>query len=133
MKNRIILDIMDKFSKSDISKLKIKYKKFEIELEKNNTKDNDILYIKDIESNKKENQNENEKWILSPIVGKYCKSELKVGDKVNKGDTLFTIESMKTFNEIKAEENYEVIKILANENDVLECNQKIILVRKIYD
>ena len=40
---------------------------------------------------------------------------------------------MKTFNEIRAEEKYKIVKILANENDILECNQKIILVRKVYD
>lgn len=67
------------------------------------------------------------------MFGKYCKSELKEGDVVNKGETLCTIEAMKTFNEIRAEEKYQIIKILVNENDVLECNQKMILVRKIYD
>ena len=40
---------------------------------------------------------------------------------------------MKTFNEIKAEEKYKIIKVLANENDILECNQKIMLVRKVND
>lgn len=67
------------------------------------------------------------------MFGKYCKSELKEGDIVNRGETLCTIEAMKTFNEIRAEEKYQIIKILVNENDVLECNQKMILVRKIYD
>ncbi|MBR6033759.1 MAG: hypothetical protein IKP28_03350 [Clostridia bacterium] len=52
---------------------------------------------------------------------------------VNKGDTLCVIEAMKTFNEIHAEEKYQIIKIIVNENDILECNQKMILVRKIYD
>ena len=65
--------------------------------------------------------------------GKYCKSNLKVGDIVHKGDTICTIEAMKTFNEIKAEANYKIVKILANENDILECNQKMILVREVYD
>ena len=67
------------------------------------------------------------------LFGKYCKSELKEGDIVNKGETLFTVEAMKTFNEIRAEEKYKIVKILANENDILECNQKIMLVRKVYD
>ena len=30
------------------------------------------------------------------LFGKYCKSELKEGDIVNKGETLFTVEAMKT-------------------------------------
>ena len=46
---------------------------------------------------------------------------------------MFTIEAMKTFNEIKAEAKYKIIKILVNDNDILECNQKIMLVREIYD
>ena len=67
------------------------------------------------------------------LFGKYCKSELKEGDIVDVGDTLCTIEAMKTFNEIKAENKYEIIKIIVNENDTLECNQKLMLVRKIDD
>lgn len=67
MKDKIIIDVIKEFSNSNIKKLKVKYKKLEIELEKNNTEDNDILVIKDIKDNKK---NKNEKWILSPIVRK---------------------------------------------------------------
>ena len=57
---------MKEFSNSNIKKLKFKYKKIEIELEKDDkTEDNDILVIKDIKE-----ENKNEKWILSPIVRK---------------------------------------------------------------
>ena len=131
MDKRIIIDVIKEFSNSDIKRLKFKYKKLEIELEKDiGTEDNENLIVKDIKEDKK---CKDEKWISSPIVGKFCKCELKKGDIVNKGDTLFTIEAMKTVNEIRAEEKYKILKIVANENDVLECNQKIVLVRKIYD
>lgn len=68
MKDKIIIDIIKEFSNSNIKTLKIKYKKIDIELEKDdNTEENDILYIKDINKN---NKLEDEKWILSPIVRK---------------------------------------------------------------
>lgn len=68
LKDKIIIDIIKEFSNSNIKTLKIKYKKIDIELEKDdNTEENDILYIKDINKN---NKLEDEKWILSPIVRK---------------------------------------------------------------
>lgn len=68
MKDKIIIDIIKEFSDSNIKTLKIKYKKIDIELEKDdNTEENDILYTKDINKN---NKLEDEKWILSPIVRK---------------------------------------------------------------
>ena len=68
MDSKIIIDVMKEFSNSSIKRLKVKYKKLEIELEKeNNTEDNDVLIIKDIKEDKK---NKDEKWILSPIVRK---------------------------------------------------------------
>ena len=124
MKKDFIVDIIKAFENSNITKMHIKYKKLEIDLDKNDT----------VKKDKCEKQIEDdEKWILSPIVGKFCKSDVKVGDKINKGATICTIECMKTFNEIKAEDNYIVEKIDVKENELLECNQKIILVRKVYD
>lgn len=68
MDSKIIIDVMKEFSNSNIKKIKVKYKKLEIELEKeNNTEDNDVLIIKDINEDKK---CKDEKWILSPIVRK---------------------------------------------------------------
>ena len=69
MKNKIIIDVIKEFNNSNIIKrMKVKYKKLEIELEKDdNTKDNDILYIKDIKNDK---ANKDEKWIFAPIVRK---------------------------------------------------------------
>ena len=68
MDSRIIIDVMKEFSNSNIKKLKVIYKQLDIELEKeNNTEDNDVLIIKDINEDKKF---KDEKWILSPIVRK---------------------------------------------------------------
>ena len=65
MKDRIIINIIKEFSDSDIQKLKIKYKKIDIELEKkSNTKDNNLT----IKNNN--NEPDGAKWIVSPIVRK---------------------------------------------------------------
>ena len=68
MDNKIIFDLMKEFSNSNIAKLKIKYKKLEIELEKGgSTEDTNVLTVKNINGDK---INKDEKWILSPIVRK---------------------------------------------------------------
>ncbi|MBR6033760.1 MAG: hypothetical protein IKP28_03355 [Clostridia bacterium] len=67
MKAKLIIDdVIKEFSNSNIKKLKVKYGKLEIELEKENeTKEN-------VDINKEDNEatkiNSDEKWILSPIV-----------------------------------------------------------------
>lgn len=40
--------------------------------------------------------------ILAPIAGKVLDVKVKVGDKVNKGDTVCIIEAMKLENEVKS-------------------------------
>ena len=67
MKAKLIIDdVIKEFSNSNIKKLKIKYGKLEMELEKENeTKDNAETNIENDEATK---INSDEKWILSPIV-----------------------------------------------------------------
>lgn len=51
---------------------------------------------------------------------------MKVGDKVNEGDTVFYIESMKTYNAIVAEEAGEVVEICVNNGDSVDEEDIII-------
>ena len=68
--------------------------------------------------------------ILAPLVGVFYQSSspeaepfAKVGQTVQKGDTICIIEAMKILNEIKAPVSGKIMKIHVNNNDVVEFNQ----------
>ena len=50
------------------------------------------------------------------------------GDSVNKGDTLCIIEAMKIMNEIEAEENGIIQKVLVEDGHAVEFNQPLFLI-----
>jgi len=120
--NNEIKDIIEKFSASNLTKLRYKKDEFEIELEKDN-----VLGIK---TTRNIEPNNNYNKILAPVVGKYCKSSTSVGSIVKKGEPLCIIEAMKTFNEIYAEYDCVVEEILVKEDTLVECNQELMVVRK---
>lgn len=73
-----------------------------------------------------------DKWVdvLSPMVGTFYEAPapdeppfVKVGDRVNKGDTLCIIEAMKLMNEIEAEVSGEIVEILVKNASPVEFNQ----------
>ncbi|MEZ5055910.1 MAG: biotin/lipoyl-containing protein [Saprospiraceae bacterium] len=66
------------------------------------------------------------KEVLAPLEGKFMltrdgsESPVKVGDKVEKGQTIGYIESMKVMNAIAADESGTVVEIIANHGDEIE-------------
>ena len=73
--------------------------------------------------------------VLSPMPGTFYKSSspddasfVNEGDSVNKGDTLCIIEAMKIMNEIEAEENGIIQKILVEDGHAVEFNQPLFLI-----
>jgi acetyl-CoA carboxylase biotin carboxyl carrier protein len=77
--------------------------------------------------------------ILSPMPGTFYKSPspddasfVNEGDSVNKGDTLCIIEAMKIMNEIEAEENGIIQKILVEDGYAVEFNQPLFLINPTY-
>lgn len=85
-----------------------------------------------------ENQAEevNCKKIVSPMVGTFYVSSspdkpafVKVGDKVKKGQTVCIIEAMKLMNEIESEHDGEVVKILVNNEEMVEYGQPMFLIK----
>ena len=55
---------------------------------------------------------------------------VQVGDRVQKGQTLCIIEAMKMMNEIKAPVSGEIIEILAKNEDLVEYDQTIMLIKE---
>ncbi len=83
-----------------------------------------------------ENQPEGE-TVTSPIVGTFYVSPspdsdpfIKVGDKVSKGDTLCIVEAMKIMNEIEAEFGGTVQKILVDDAQPVEFEQPLFIIKK---
>lgn len=75
--------------------------------------------------------------VKSPMVGTFYSSSspgaapfVKVGDKIDNGQTLCTIEAMKTMNEIESETSGVIVEILVNDEDVVEYGQALMKVRR---
>lgn len=75
--------------------------------------------------------------VTSPIVGTFYESPspdsdpfIKVGDKVSKGDTLCIVEAMKIMNEIEAEFGGTVQKILVDDAQPVEFEQPLFIIKK---
>ena len=73
--------------------------------------------------------------ILSPMPGTFYQSPapdkdpfVKEGDTVNKGDTLCIIEAMKIMNEIEAESNGTIQKILVQSGTPVEYDQPLFII-----
>ena len=74
--------------------------------------------------------------VLSPMVGTFYAAPspekppfVKVGDKVKKGQTLCIIEAMKLMNEIESDYDGEVVKILVNNEQMVEFGQPLFIIR----
>ncbi|HHV10069.1 MAG TPA: acetyl-CoA carboxylase biotin carboxyl carrier protein [Clostridiales bacterium] len=76
------------------------------------------------------------KKLVSPMVGTFYSAAspdkppfAKVGDKVKKGQTICIIEAMKLMNEIESEYDGEIVKILVNNEDMVEFGQPMFLIK----
>jgi acetyl-CoA carboxylase biotin carboxyl carrier protein len=73
--------------------------------------------------------------VKSPIVGTFYRSPspdadafVKVGDTVEKGQTLCIVEAMKIMNEIESEFSGEVKKILVENGEAVEFEQPLFII-----
>jgi acetyl-CoA carboxylase biotin carboxyl carrier protein len=84
----------------------------------------------------KQSEEANCKKLVSPMVGTFYSSPspdksafVKVGDKVKKGQPICIIEAMKLMNEIESELDGEIVKILVNNEEMVEFGQPLFLVK----
>lgn len=73
--------------------------------------------------------------VKSPIVGTFYRSPspdddafVKVGDQVEKGETLCIVEAMKIMNEIESDYSGEVKKILVEDGEPVEYEQPLFII-----
>lgn len=74
--------------------------------------------------------------IVSPMVGTFYKSPapnepafVEFGDTVKPKQTVCIIEAMKLMNEIESEISGEVVDILVNDGDIVDCGQALIQIK----
>ena len=74
--------------------------------------------------------------IISPMVGTFYQSPapneapfIKKGDFVEKKQIVCIIEAMKLMNEIEAEVTGEIVEILVNDGDIVDCGQALMKVK----
>jgi len=101
----------------------------------------DEVSVESVLRNKEEvisKKDENLIAIKSPIVGTFYAAPspedppfVSVGDKVKRGDVLCIIEAMKLMNEIEAEDDYEIVEILVENEEMVEYGETIFKVRKL--
>lgn len=135
--------LIDRIEKSKITKLKVSCDDFEIVIESNPFK-NSINSVRNsnVPDNVVDQSDvvEPEKVlsgdvVKSPIVGTFYSTPspgkppfVKVGDKVNKGDVIYIIESMKLMNEVKSEFTGVVKEILVESGESVEYGQPIMVI-----
>jgi biotin carboxyl carrier protein len=66
--------------------------------------------------------------VEAPITGTIISIEVKVGDKVEEGDVLLYIESMKMENPIMAPVNGKVVEIKAEVKKVVETGKPLVII-----
>ena len=67
-----------------------------------------------------------DKFVLAPMPGLVLQAEVKVGDKVKKGDSLIIIEAMKMENIIKAVSSGIIKEIFVSSGQAVDKNEKLI-------
>ena len=67
-----------------------------------------------------------DKFVVAPMPGLVLQSEVKVGDEVNKGDSLIIIEAMKMENIIKSTSSGKIKTVFVSSGEAVEKNHKLI-------
>ena len=65
--------------------------------------------------------------MLAPMAGTVLRILVKEGQRVKKGENLIVLEAMKMENEIVADEDGVVRRMLVKENDSVESDQALLI------
>jgi acetyl-CoA carboxylase biotin carboxyl carrier protein len=81
-------------------------------------------------------EDKNFHFVKAPFVGTFYISTapgepayVKVGDRVNKGQTLCILEAMKIMNEIESDQNGEIVEICVENENYVEFGQVLFKIR----
>lgn len=79
-----------------------------------------------LRNRKKDDTDEQQDRIFSPMPGKVAKIIVKEGDKMEAGQPAIVIEAMKMQSEYKVKKNCTIKRILVKEGDTIDGNQTLI-------
>ena len=118
----------DKFGKVKVARNNYKPQIPNVSTNQENENDGDINSANFINE-------DNENIIKSPMVGTiYLQPEpdsdpfIKIGDKINKGQTLLIVEAMKTMNDIIADKNGIIKEILVKNEQPVQFDDPLIII-----
>jgi acetyl-CoA carboxylase biotin carboxyl carrier protein len=133
MNTRYLKSIIKAFESSSLSKLAIRFGDQAIEMERPLViQSQSVITERPV---KEELGSIREHWVKAPLVGTFYASSspkeptyVKVGDTVQKGQTLCIIEAMKVMNEIKSPVSGIVQSILVVNEEVVEYDQPLMVI-----
>lgn len=122
---------------SNIEEIKLEVEGIKISINNTGYKSEEKGTIKEKKPEPELKKSENLVEVKSPIVGIFYSSSspdsppfVKIGDKVKKGDTLCIIEAMKLMNKINSEYNGHIIDIFVSNEDAVEFDQVLMVIKK---
>lgn len=143
-----IKTLIHEFNDSNLTKLKLNYEDFEIELEKSQElSGTQVVAVQPVTTQfapvatAEVNINtgvapEAKQYIKSPMVGTFytasspdSKPFASVGDHVKKGDVVCIVEAMKLMNEVEAEIDGEIVEILVKNEEMVEFDQPLFVIK----
>ena len=132
----------DFFKENALTSLRIKDGDFEIEIRSERPRLSDVTQsgclpeVNRTLSDADTSDSNMDNAICSPLVGVFCAGEnpqatpfVRIGDSVKKGDVLCIIEAMKMFNDVKADRDGVIDRILVNEGELVEYKQPLFLLK----
>lgn len=142
MEIRKVEEIVKLLKEYDLKKICVENDNFKVEIEnyENVTDDVNSIMYSNKKSINKESQivGDNKEYVVkSPLVGIVNilenKSECKnysVGDRVERGQTICTIEAMKMINEVNCNQDGIITEILIENNQFVEYEQPLFKIRE---
>ena len=138
-----INSIIELFKNSGLDEMTLELKDFKINLKNNKVEyvANEFVNVVEKSSPVKVEKVEEQvndvkgEWIKAPFVGTFYAAPsaneapyVKVGQKINKGDVICILEAMKVMNEIKSNKSGTVLEIKAQNGNMVEFNEELILI-----
>lgn len=150
----VIKELMQAFKEAELSQFELKSDEFELKLGKEAATINTMMgtvspsqiqlgqmsenpnFTQPIMQSEVNTPKDVTKSIKAPIVGTFYRADspkaqpfVEIGDYVHKGDVVCIIEAMKLMNEVEAEEEGEVVEILVQNEEMVEYNQPLIILK----
>lgn len=134
-----IKELIEIVEASSLTEFSLKEGNLKINMKKNAAvSDNVEPVVRTCGKDVQEEENEEDVYIMSPMVGTFYSSPspdavsfVNVGDTVKKGQTLCIIEAMKLMNEIECEYDAEIVSVMVSNEQKVEYGQPLFKVRKI--